>query len=578
MKKIRKQKISKGFTLVELLGVIAILAVIVTISVPVFNKVKKTTLEKQYKNVVTTIETAAEKYAKETYITKVSVEDLIGGGYLSADDQEKIYNPIDKSSLNCYMVVTKNENGVYLSEFKEDENLIDKNNNACKKYENTYDVHICVVGETNCSDDSSKWYNRDVVLNVKLPKDVDLATVSYEWTSTVGDNFTTPTINVGADSLKTATYTVSVNYKKGDKVFTGKTSKEIKIDKQKPTIDLEVSNENVWSKDKTITANGIDGIGSGIKGYLFFNDINVTCPVNLDGYKVKNSINVSQNQNYKICVADNSGNISDIKNDRLNIKFIDIEVPNLAINFDKDNLYIRTKTLKFTATDKEALSYYEIIGESNNNIVNKKLNGVKTSTEEYTFANDGEYTIYLYDVAGRSVNRKVIVDSVVPYLTSSSMGSNSINANWNEVNLKQYFYTSSSSSIPSKGSLSESNSFSASCGTNYYGFVYAIDRAGNESPVIAIPGSYYYSCPSYDYDYDWGSSSSGSSSSGSSCDDACRINELSHEVNNATSKADRDQALKEAQDIRDRNDWETSNSGPGTHTVDKNGNCITWCN
>ncbi|MEG0977563.1 MAG: prepilin-type N-terminal cleavage/methylation domain-containing protein, partial [Bacilli bacterium] len=328
MKKIYKQKVKRGFTLVELLGVIAILAVVITISVPLYNSVKKSTLKKQYENVIATIETAAEKYANETHQTTVNVEDLIEAGYISADDQKKIYNPINKESLNCYTVVTTYENGVYVSEFKEDENLIDKNNNTCKKYEKTSDVYICVNGDTDCKSSSSVWYNKDVGLNVKLPKDVDLSTVSYEWTSTVGDNFTSPTINVGAESLKTATYTVSVNYKIGDKFFTGKASREIKIDKQKPNVDLDISNEKTWSQNKSVTVKGSDGVGSGIKGYYFTSNVNSSCPTKLSDYQNETGdFKVTSIGTYKACVSDKAGNISEIKNDRLNIKLIDLNDP-----------------------------------------------------------------------------------------------------------------------------------------------------------------------------------------------------------------------------------------------------------
>ncbi|MEG1506093.1 MAG: type II secretion system protein, partial [Bacilli bacterium] len=61
-----KKSNNKGFTLVEVLAVIAVLAVVIGISIPVFFKVKESTLEKQFENVKTEIENKAEKYAKDT--------------------------------------------------------------------------------------------------------------------------------------------------------------------------------------------------------------------------------------------------------------------------------------------------------------------------------------------------------------------------------------------------------------------------------------------------------------------------------------------------------------------------------
>ena len=57
-------KNKKGFTLVELMAVIVVLAIIIAIAVPSYAKIKKNIEEKNYKNKVNLIEIAAENTRK----------------------------------------------------------------------------------------------------------------------------------------------------------------------------------------------------------------------------------------------------------------------------------------------------------------------------------------------------------------------------------------------------------------------------------------------------------------------------------------------------------------------------------
>ena len=90
-------KNKKGFTLVELIAVVVIVAVVIGIGVPVFINVRKNVLNNQFENVKTRIEAAAVKYANDTQIITVSVGKLIEEGYLTADDQKAIYNPVHEA-------------------------------------------------------------------------------------------------------------------------------------------------------------------------------------------------------------------------------------------------------------------------------------------------------------------------------------------------------------------------------------------------------------------------------------------------------------------------------------------------
>lgn len=78
----------RGFTLVELLAAIVIIAILGVTAVAAYNGISKNAKEKAYEAKVKQIETAAAKWAEENnvnYKTQVSVNKLIVQGYLQAD-------------------------------------------------------------------------------------------------------------------------------------------------------------------------------------------------------------------------------------------------------------------------------------------------------------------------------------------------------------------------------------------------------------------------------------------------------------------------------------------------------------
>ena len=93
---------SKGFTLAELIAVIAILAVLMLLASGIFINVQRSVLESQYENIVIDIENKAEEYAMDIGTTEalyINVEFLITKGYLQADDGDNIYDPRDNTSM-----------------------------------------------------------------------------------------------------------------------------------------------------------------------------------------------------------------------------------------------------------------------------------------------------------------------------------------------------------------------------------------------------------------------------------------------------------------------------------------------
>lgn len=203
-------KNKKGFTLVELIAVVVIVAVVIGIGVPVFINVRKNVLNNQFENVKTRIEAAAVKYANDTQIITVSVGKLIEEGYLTADDQKAIYNPVDNSSLNCKIVEVSLNDGTYTAKLTDNGELED---GTCSNYNATVAslIKITCYSETNDESELAKcektlkntnnaWYSGSVKLSLddKVTKNVS----DYRWQGLTGESSNESEIIVTADSVK----------------------------------------------------------------------------------------------------------------------------------------------------------------------------------------------------------------------------------------------------------------------------------------------------------------------------------------------------------------------------------------
>ena len=73
----------KGFTLVELIAVIALLSVIIVIAVPTIVSTRQNALNREDNNQINSIESAAIYYSQDTGVTtSITVETLLQNGYL----------------------------------------------------------------------------------------------------------------------------------------------------------------------------------------------------------------------------------------------------------------------------------------------------------------------------------------------------------------------------------------------------------------------------------------------------------------------------------------------------------------
>ena len=128
----------KGFTLVELIATIVVLALVVSISAYAITNIINSAKEKNYELLIKNIKDASETYYQEckysdiTCNDTVTLQELVNYGYLkgngTGDNKMVIVNPKDNINIGECSIAVKYENGKLTIEDK-------TNNDSCpKKY------------------------------------------------------------------------------------------------------------------------------------------------------------------------------------------------------------------------------------------------------------------------------------------------------------------------------------------------------------------------------------------------------------------------------------------------------------
>lgn len=135
---------NKGFTLIEILGVLIVVAAIIALTLPGFMSIQKDIKNSDYLSKVPKIELAASKYGDsikdeikdmESSCMDTNAEFLIKKGYLLSESKKEnmVFSPVDNSPMNkdirvCYCknsyeiksfyLEDFNPNGIYLAKTK----------------------------------------------------------------------------------------------------------------------------------------------------------------------------------------------------------------------------------------------------------------------------------------------------------------------------------------------------------------------------------------------------------------------------------------------------------------------------
>ena len=308
-----KIKEKKGFTLVELLAVLGILAIILLIGVPVFLNLRDSVLTSERENVISYIETRAADYANDTSITVVSVEDLIKKGYVEPDDETDIYDPVTNESFNCYIVTSVFENGAYESTMSE-ESIGTSEDGTCNSYESQVDLAICKYNDDMSQCDlinNDSWFREDVTLGVRYRSGEILndSAITYDWLGSDGSTSSEYYISTNTNLISQNTYRVRIIADNK----TSETTQVVSIDKQAPAVISATvyPDSTSWAKEKNVTIELTDYMGSGVAG-IYVGDSSVCNDSLTFNNNLKDNVYTGPigSGTHYVCVIDKVGNIS----------------------------------------------------------------------------------------------------------------------------------------------------------------------------------------------------------------------------------------------------------------------------
>ncbi len=324
---------NKGFTIIELLATIVILALIMTIAIPSISGITDAINRSQRQNIIQRIEIAASKYANDTGETLFFVDKLITEGYITSDDEEGFINdPVNNKHLNCYLIRINKKNRNYKAKFLDDKDY--EVDNVCDPSvlnDINAELNIVVLNDGNKVDDITKWLTGNqltlrVVSNTVI---IDCLNNNCNWTSSNGlnelgvDNIEINLNNINSLAENRYTFQMTKLLNDDNTIKRYSASINLKIDNEAPIIyenEIKISDPFIYTPEKSVTIVASDGKGSGISGYYLEKENIRTCNnVELEYQESNVFNNITENGKYLVCVKDNVGNIS---SSTININYI----------------------------------------------------------------------------------------------------------------------------------------------------------------------------------------------------------------------------------------------------------------
>lgn len=363
---------NSGFTIVELLAVIVIMAVIMAVGTTSFKIITERIQQTSLKNKQSYLEIAAVKYAEETGYLATNVDTLVKLGFVNADTEDgKILNPINGESLNCQVIRLEYDGHYFYATYTDETQCNDEfvKNNVYLKIERYQSImEDGTYEEANKITDDDAWTNQNVILVASFT-DINTPEEKVEkiiWRSNaeeieriLDEENSFRDLNVfvvKAEQIIDTFYSVKVVMKDGS-IY--EASVPVKIDKQAPTIfqeEMKVQVEGIFrNSSNEIKIVASDGNGSGMGSYYIGTNSKCNEVSKLDYIPNETSIYKTMigRDIYYVCAKDKLGNLAEEESTKV-LDLVNLEPPKLVV---KENpLILHSEDLSEEYLFKENIS------------------------------------------------------------------------------------------------------------------------------------------------------------------------------------------------------------------------------
>ncbi len=372
----------KGFTLVELMVVIIILAVLTLMAIPVYTGIEKNVNNSLYEGKIKEVMSKAENYAEESGKVVFDVKTLIEEGKLTPDNElGSFVDPRSKRDMSCDVINIKYENGIYQSKVTESEVCYEKSD-----LENLYGIFELIIENKEGKEigEKTEWLKeKEVYVTYKMKEGYENYEKNIKKIRWIGEEESSEKRKkVETTSVKSVKIELEMEIQIDKVDITARNSKEIKLDIERPEVkeeSVKLRNEINTSGNRRVEFEISDGFGSGMKEYKISESISCSGG-NFKSASDGIQIEYLEEGTYYICVRDKVGNEnSDENKEKTKIK---------VDNVDKEGPVIESFKIYPKKNYQSLETVLEIMAKDNYGEENLKM---CISNEEYLKCNWEKY-------------------------------------------------------------------------------------------------------------------------------------------------------------------------------------------
>ena len=440
---------NKGFTLIEVMATIVILAIVLIIAVPVYNGVRDRINENIYESKIQEVLAKAESYASENHAFVFDIKTLIEDGKISADNETGVYiDPRTGRDMRCDVInalYKENRYEVSITEseicyrLEELENLYGMVN---LKLYNQEDKEIEKLSDT-------EWIKEGYVkVRYEFKEEYKEYEEHIEHVEWIGEcdaaNSNESVCVITTNEIKNATVSLELTINMDGVEIKNQVQKNILIDLQRPSVidgSVNVNNELSTNNERRVEFEISDGSGSGIKSYSIVKEKSCSGKEYEENKQIASdgvqSIYLG-NGDYYICVEDKVGNKTsneDLENSKNQIHVENVDNTKLQIQLNNSSNGVWTKnnvTLTLT-TSKDNVDF--CMYRFDNGLYQKYNGSIDNRTLKVTYTDNQNRVVtwQCVDKAGNvsnEISTSIKIDKVAPTITFSETNVNKGENGW----------------------------------------------------------------------------------------------------------------------------------------------------